>query len=320
MLFSVIVPIYKVEEYLTQCIDSILFQSYTDFELILIDDGSPDKCPEICNEYERKDSRVLVVHKENGGLSSARNAGLDIASGEYIIFVDSDDVIKEGAFEEISRKVYPKPDILITELFNTTTIEKRDYSQILYSAPKSNDKQTAIEFVFSKKPNTWASVQYIIKRELIQNNTLRFDLGYYHEDVSWTARAFTYANSFEYFTHAWYIRRLGREGSITTVVKPKRTIDMLNLTGMQVRSGIYDCLEPVDKKVIFNQMARAAFSSLIHYSEYSEEDQKKVSAEIKKNMTVFKSATAKRHKMFVLLMRLVGPDAAMKLYCAFIKH
>ncbi len=90
---SVIVPIYKVEEYLPKCVDSILSQTFTDFECILVDDGSPDNCGKICDEYAKKDSRIKVIHKENGGLSSARNAGLDIAQGEYITFVDSDDWI-----------------------------------------------------------------------------------------------------------------------------------------------------------------------------------------------------------------------------------
>ena len=90
---SVIVPIYKVENYLRECVDSILNQTFSDFELILIDDGSPDNCPIICDEYAKKDARIKVLHKENGGLSSARNAGLKVAKGEFLSFVDSDDYI-----------------------------------------------------------------------------------------------------------------------------------------------------------------------------------------------------------------------------------
>ena len=91
MKFSVIIPIYKVEQYLRQCVDSVLAQTYTDVEIILVDDGSPDSCPAICDEYAKKDSRIKVIHKPNGGLSDARNAGLDMAQGEYVLFLDSDD-------------------------------------------------------------------------------------------------------------------------------------------------------------------------------------------------------------------------------------
>lgn len=95
---SVIVPVYKAEEYLPRCVDSILSQSFTDFELILVDDGSPDNCGKICDEYAQKDSRVRVFHKPNGGVSSARNLGLDNAKGEWITFIDSDDYIEQGFF------------------------------------------------------------------------------------------------------------------------------------------------------------------------------------------------------------------------------
>ena len=98
-LISVIVPIYKVEKYLRECIESIISQSYVNLEIILIDDGSPDLCPIICDEYAEKDIRVKVIHKENGGVSSARNSGLRIASGEYIGWVDPDDYIDKKMFE-----------------------------------------------------------------------------------------------------------------------------------------------------------------------------------------------------------------------------
>ena len=96
---SIIVPVYKVEEYLPKCIDSILAQTFNDFELILIDDGSPDRCGEICDEYAAKDSRIKVIHQKNQGVSAARNAGLDIATGTYLGFVDSDDWIESEMYE-----------------------------------------------------------------------------------------------------------------------------------------------------------------------------------------------------------------------------
>ena len=90
---SVIVPVYRVEKYIRRCVDSILAQSFRDYELILVDDGSPDYSGAICDEYATRDPRIRVIHKENGGLSSARNVGIDAASGEYLFFMDSDDII-----------------------------------------------------------------------------------------------------------------------------------------------------------------------------------------------------------------------------------
>jgi glycosyltransferase involved in cell wall biosynthesis len=100
-LVSVIVPIYNVEQYLNRCVDSIINQTYKNLEIILVDDGSPDKCGQICDEYALKDSRIVVIHKENGGLSDARNAGIEKATGEYLSFVDSDDWIEPEMIETL---------------------------------------------------------------------------------------------------------------------------------------------------------------------------------------------------------------------------
>lgn len=98
-LLSVIVPVYKVEQYLDRCVESIVRQTYHNLEIILVDDGSPDRCPELCDQWAKRDARIRVIHKENGGLSDARNAGIQAASGEYLAFVDSDDYIEREMYE-----------------------------------------------------------------------------------------------------------------------------------------------------------------------------------------------------------------------------
>lgn len=104
-LISIIVPVYNTEQYLDKCVDSIVNQTYTNLEIILIDDGSPDNCGAICDEYAKKDSRIKVIHKSNGGLSSARNAGLDVANGNYITFVDSDDMVESQMYEKMMENI-----------------------------------------------------------------------------------------------------------------------------------------------------------------------------------------------------------------------
>lgn len=104
-LISVIVPVYKVEEFIFRCVDSILSQSFRDFELFLVDDGSPDNCGNICDEYAEKDDRVIVIHKENGGLSDARNVAIDKAKGDYLTFIDSDDYVAENHLESLYKAI-----------------------------------------------------------------------------------------------------------------------------------------------------------------------------------------------------------------------
>ena len=115
-LISVIVPIYKVEHYLPKCIDSIIHQTYQNLEIILVDDGSPDNCPEICDEYAKRDKRIKVVHQENGGLSAARNSGVEMANGEFLCFVDSDDYIHPKMYEILYKNLKKfKADISICD-------------------------------------------------------------------------------------------------------------------------------------------------------------------------------------------------------------
>lgn len=101
MKLTVVIPVYRVEATLDRCVESVLIQDIDDMEVILVDDGSPDSCPKMCDEWAEKDSRISVIHKENGGLSEARNAALDIAKGDYVTFVDSDDWLDEGTYKAI---------------------------------------------------------------------------------------------------------------------------------------------------------------------------------------------------------------------------
>lgn len=109
-LISVIIPIYKVEEYLDECLTSIVTQSYKELEIILVDDGSPDNCPILCDEWAKRDSRIVVIHKKNGGLSSARNTGLRIAKGDYISFIDSDDYLEQDTYSLLISSLERNPN------------------------------------------------------------------------------------------------------------------------------------------------------------------------------------------------------------------
>ena len=105
MKLSIIIPVYGVEKTLERCVQSVVSQSFTDYELILVDDGSPDRCPQLCDEWARRDSRISVIHQKNGGLSDARNTGLSVAKGEFVTFVDSDDYLAEDTYSEVMNAV-----------------------------------------------------------------------------------------------------------------------------------------------------------------------------------------------------------------------
>ena len=164
MLISVIVPIYNAEKYLKICIDSIINQSYYNIQIILVDDGSEDNCPAICDEYAQLDTRIIVIHKKNQGLVLARKSGLQIATGEYITFVDADDYIDIDTYEKIVNNInYDMPDIiaydLIEEYSDRTVKKENQFSAGLYKEEQLKEKiypkmlSTGVFFEYGILPN-----------------------------------------------------------------------------------------------------------------------------------------------------------------------
>ena len=135
-MISVIVPVYKVEKYLRHCVDSILAQTYPDFELLLIDDGSPDRCPQICDEYAGRDARVRVIHKPNGGLISARNEGIRAAMGDYVCILDGDDWALENMLQFIHDTVSQSPEPLDMVLFAAHNVFKDHLEETINNVPE----------------------------------------------------------------------------------------------------------------------------------------------------------------------------------------
>ena len=183
-LISVIVPIYNVENYLEKCLDSILSQTYKNIEVILVDDGSPDKCGEICDTYKDKDNRIKVIHKKNGGLSDARNAGIEIANGNYIMFIDSDDYILNNMIETLySRMIKDKSDVAECNFFyvdgDGNEIKERNKDMPFEDEVITSDE--AMERLISDK--YWyfiTACNKLYKRQLFSE--IRFPYGKYNED------------------------------------------------------------------------------------------------------------------------------------------
>lgn len=182
MKLSIIIPVYRAEDTLERCIGSILQQSFTSYELILVDDGSPDACPLLCDEYAGKDSHIHVIHKENGGLSDARNVGIKRAKGLYITFIDSDDAIEENSLQQLMEELYQHPDVDILEYPIMERISHPHREKLLSFAPKTY--QNAIEYWLAEKGyhHTYACNK-IFRRSLFQN--IEFPKGKSFEDV-WT--------------------------------------------------------------------------------------------------------------------------------------
>lgn len=230
-LFSIIVPIYNVEGYMRKCIDSILEQSYKNFELILINDGSSDSSGEICDEYTMKDKRVRVIHQKNGGASSARNNGLKNATGKYIYFIDSDDYLAHNeVFEKAHNIILKNKNVDIIKLKQKAF---KDGTNDFYKVYKYKDI-TAINGLngveamlkLCETDQMVVSVySYIIKREIIIDNEIYFIEGMYSEDINWVPRVFIVADEVNTIDDFAYCRRQNRPGQVTFKANLKRDLD-----------------------------------------------------------------------------------------------
>ena len=229
--FSVIVPVYNVENYLEECVESILKQSYQDFELILVNDGSTDKSGLLCDKLAASDNKIIVIHKKNGGLSDARNVGISKAKGDYIIFVDSDDFIELDSLEKFNSEILKanKPDILITlikQVYEDSEVVYMD-SDIPTELFKRNNKKDIVNLIFNKSKNTWPSVRYVVNRNFIIKYNIKFPYGHLHEDVDWTSQIFLFAKSFTCSNFYWYNHRKYHQ-VLTKSNHPKGTMMLMN--------------------------------------------------------------------------------------------
>ena len=221
MLISIIIPIYKVESYLERCIDSVLHQTYRDIEIILVDDGSPDNCGKICDEFALKDNRVVVLHKENSGLSSARNAALDICKGDYIMFVDSDDYV-EPTFCEEALNILIQKNVLCAS-FGYFEIRKNQCLKMGTSKPRILTTEEAIGQLI-----TLTDVIYNLAWNKIYHrslfNSIRYPQGKIFEDQGTTYKLFHLADHI-YVTNIPLYYYFRRDDSITGQAFSPRAIN-----------------------------------------------------------------------------------------------
>lgn len=180
MLLSIIIPVYFVEETLKRCVKSILQQTFTDWELILVDDGSPDGCPVLCDEYCQQDARIKVIHQANGGLSAARNSGLLQAQGSYVTFVDSDDYVRKDTYQQMMQQLVEQPEIDIIEYPITLHTGNKQREKILSFPAKRYSNMLTYWFESQAYLHTYACNK-VYKRRLF--NQVRYPVNKVFEDV-----------------------------------------------------------------------------------------------------------------------------------------
>ncbi len=322
---SFVLPIYNVEAYLPQCVDSILSQATEDCEIILVDDGSPDGCGAICDAYAEKENNIKVIHKPNGGLSSARNAGFDRAEGEYVLFVDSDDYIEPGSVEKIlnwidetdadvafllSRKVYPDgTSEPLGENLSRDAIYGKSRGEVLrYLAGQPKFPAGA-----------WGK---IYRRAFLLEHGIRYpDDRRLSEDLQYSLDLFLTAEKFDYLDFPYYCYRQNRAGSICNTISPRYYFDTFRF--------ISDSADRfAENKKAKNETAALALSfaayeyaiRLWEMGELSGEDREKAFRLLKQYRWVLSYGKSARTRMVDLAVKVLGLKGASKLLEGYMRR
>lgn len=239
-ILSVIIPIYRVEEYLERCVKSVLNQDYCDIEVILVDDGSPDRCPQICDELAKEDERIVVIHKLNGGLSSARNKGIEVAKGKYLAFLDSDDQWADGKLKQVMYHVEMKDVDMVVfdtiDVYSDGIQRKRNNHGFFSCEYKVYDKLVYYSRIIEIGDFMESACTKIISKKFLVDNNLFFCQGITGEDSEWMIRLLRCIDKIAVSSVELFICTCGRIGSIQNSLKPK---------------NIYDLIGTIDKSITY---------------------------------------------------------------------
>lgn len=305
-LVSVIIPVYNVEKYLRECIDSVLKQTYTNYEVILVDDGSTDTSGQICDEYVKVDERIRVIHQKNQGLSVTRNNGFRLSRGEYVYFLDSDDwILPETLYESLNRIKQEAADFLFFDAIAFT--DESENFQVEQRYIRKNIYQTECGYAMLDKlqrnKEYHSAVQLLfIDRQFMERNNIYFEPNIIYEDMIFTYMLFCKAMKVAQLNKALYYRRY-RSGSIVTSRKSKKNY----LSARTVYQKVKEVSEENDKlgdEISNTYVTRCAFNALNIYRKLSNADRKECKVDYKKLKAMISEDRAYGNKS--LYMRCYG--------------
>jgi len=288
-LVSVIIPVYNVEKYLRECIDSVLKQTYTNYEVILVEDGSTDTSGQICDVYEGMDTRIRVIHQKNQGLSGARNTGFTEANGKYVYFLDSDDWILPETLEELVRKATEeKAEVVFFEA--NSFADDPDEFQVEQRYLRKYDYETdegykVLDRLQKQKEYHSAVPLLFLKKDFLEENAIQFEQGIVYEDMLYTYEVYCKAKCVSHIRKAFYQRRY-RSDSIMTSRKNKKHFVSAKVVYKKVRdvSEQMGCLEDDTAR---SYVVRCAFNALNMYKKLSDMERKELLeayGDLKKNI------------------------------------
>lgn len=312
--FSIVIPVYNVAQYIRQCVDSVLSQDFTAFELILVDDGSPDCCPDICDEYAMRDSRVTVIHKQNGGLSDARNSGIAAAQGAYLIFIDGDDYWDgTDCLSQIREAAQDNPDVILygaRKRFDSTgrvESSRRRYDSLPAAEGHAADLLRVLVEKDLISVSAWSKA---IRTELLRQKCIAFERGLLGEDLDWSLNIMLHAKRYAIVDQDFYIYRQ-RGSSITHSLTLKNLTDKLHtivkwatmLNDREVEEGL--------RATLLKYLAKEYSNLIIVYSLVKDFRKRQHKEDVLAFAWLLEHSAARRSRVVRRMLQLLGFDCTV---------
>lgn len=314
---SIIIPVYNVQEYLEECLESIFNDLTAEVEVLLINDGSTDKSREICIKYVARSQHIHLIDKKNGGLSDARNTGIKNARGKYLMFIDSDDLVCRGGIKKILDLIKNENiDLIIGDYMeyfvNPYKLRKCIISKVDKNVYRYNTEE--LNRLIKRAQGLWPAWKNIVNKNFIIDNNLLFKKGYLHEDVDWTTKLLVNAKEILYTDLSWYHYRLNRKGSIMSSLKGKSLLHTCKIVDSN-----YKYIEDLNinqkiKDTIKIRLTKTLYTTFWLYNKCSKEEKEEILNIIYKNRNIINMTDCKQHKIFLIISNIIGLNQAMYLY------
>lgn len=316
MLVSIVIPVYNVEKYLDACVESVL-KLQSDWEAILVDDGSTDESGRLCDRWADKDSRISTVHQKNGGLSAARNTGIRNAQGEYVLFLDSDDFLDFEETDRMLAELNGKPDILFglyREYDSDTGKTQKEACDGFLSVGGNISAEQFLKTVPADGQSCYMTAwRFVVKREYLLNNQLFFMPGILHEDEEWTSRLLCSAESICVTHFYFYQYRQARAGSITAKVRPKNIRDRFTIMESMLKAAGTLASNSEKAQYLSRRMAQLYLSNMLDSRVLSKEEWKTAEEQFKKYADCTAFMCGKVGSIVKIFNKLIGTKRTCKL-------
>lgn len=318
-LLSVIIPVYNLERYLNRCVDSVLEQEFTKIEVILVDDGSPDNCPAICDEYASRDVRIKVIHKDNGGISDARNAGIAISQGDYIMFMDGDDYWDgKTSLNKLAGTILSNSADVT--LYGTKNLDYRTGKEQIIrtgydiNALRSN-REDAIRSLFRTRQFPRTAWVLAVRKKFITDNDLYFIKGIKSEDVDWLINVFLHAKTFDAVNEVLYVYVINRPEAATTFVDIKSIKGIFHSLKrwMPVLMGEKNTVN----RYLLSYLAEQYVIALLGFSQLQEQDKRTLMPEMREYRGVLKYSDNLKSLLSKAVVNLLGIRAGSRVLLKF---